>query len=296
VSVLDVRTRLPPLHVPVSLEPSLVALGSMHLAVASSSGAVAFHRCLPEDHDRVGPEQEYGKVKALVLNDKYAAVLASDGTLTLHEIEPGLSVASPGPNPNQHANSHTQRRKVFPEGGESPGRGGRSKFSAANAVTAVALTSHFLVYGTASGAVETFFLEQWTSLAGATVRHSCFINMVVPNPAGTRVVVVDEKGEAYMGNAVTADLTPFPHFPKAVKTVLWDTEVANVVYAWDGKDMHTYVYAPSTVKGPSVSKLGPVSIGQSGQITVDPEALPLPSGCTPIRECLRRACLTCVPA
>ena len=70
MSVLDVRTRLPPLHVPVSLEPSLVALGAMHLAVASSSGAVAFHRCLPEDHDRVGPEHEYGKVRTSVFVER----------------------------------------------------------------------------------------------------------------------------------------------------------------------------------------------------------------------------------
>jgi hypothetical protein len=162
VSVADVRTPSPPLRVPTSLEPVLVALGSMHLAAASVDGRVAFHRCLPDDLQRVGPELEYGKVglfrsprkdaalqshtprflgpfffqvKALALNDKYAAVLSFDGTLTLHEIEPGLGAASPGPNPY----AGQPRRKVFPDGGESPSRGGR-KFSSGNAVTAVALT------------------------------------------------------------------------------------------------------------------------------------------------------------
>ena len=108
MSVVDVRTRLPPLKVPVSLEPILVAVGAMHVAAASASGLVAVHRCLPEDHQRV-TEAEYGKVKDVVLNDKYAAILAADGTLTLHELEPGLSVVSPGPNPN-HASQPTRRK------------------------------------------------------------------------------------------------------------------------------------------------------------------------------------------
>jgi hypothetical protein len=62
VSVADVRTPAAPLRVPTSLEPVLVALGSMHLAAASADGRVAFHRCLPGDLQRVGPELEYGKV------------------------------------------------------------------------------------------------------------------------------------------------------------------------------------------------------------------------------------------
>jgi hypothetical protein len=96
-----------------------------------------------------------------------------------------------------------------------------------------------LVYGTASGAVETFFLEQWTALAGATLRHSAPVAAVVPNPSGTRVVVVDDAGSAFVGNAVTADLTPIHDFPRAAKAVLWDTSVPGAIYAWDGKDMHT---------------------------------------------------------
>ena len=126
---------------------------------------------------------------------------------------------------------------MFPEGGGSPS-GHRGK-SSSSSVTAVALTSHFLVYGTAAGAVETFFLEQWTALAGATLHHSCPIAMLVPNPSGTRVVVVDDRGAVFLGNAVTGDLTPFPHFPRAVARVMWDTEVPGALLVWDGKDMHT---------------------------------------------------------
>jgi hypothetical protein len=65
---------------------------------------------------------------------------------------------------------------------------------------------------------------------------------------------------------------------------MWDQapDCGGVVLAWDNRDMHTYIYAPSTVKGPLVAKLGPVEIGSHGEITVTPLAMPLPPNCTPI--------------
>ena len=217
VSVVDVRAGVPPLKVPVSVEPTLIALGAMHLAAAGSSGRVAFHRCLPGDMAAVGPEQEYGaKVDAVRLNNKYAAVLAG-GYLHLHEVEPGAALASPGPGgPAQGA---TARRKVFPDGA-SPGRPGKG-----GPVTAMALTDHFLFYGTKSGQIDAFLLDEWTPLAGATLHHSAPIRSLHPNATGTRLVVVDSDGEAFMGNAITSDLTPFPLFPK-VRHALHHTAAA----------------------------------------------------------------------
>ena len=305
VSVLDVRTTMGgPLKVPVALEPEFLALGGMHLAVGSHS-RVAFHRCLPDDTALVGPgpggrgsgEQEYGAdVMAVALNDKYAAVLTANGKATLHEIEPGAALSSPGPGQSNPAGL-PQRRKVFPEmgpGSGSPqrdakgGRHGGGGGSGGEAIAAIALTDHAFLYGTQGGAVEVFLLEAWTSLPGATLHHSEGIAALHPSPSGTRVVVLDARGGAFMGNPVTSDLTPFPLFPGSPRggkvRVMWDTapDCASVVQAWDGRDVHAYVYAPSTVKGPLVSKLGPIEVGPSGEITVTPAAHALPPGCTPI--------------
>jgi hypothetical protein len=81
----------------------------------------------------------------------------------------------------------------------------------------VALTEHLLIYGTSSGNVEFFLLDEWASLEGATMHHSCSVKELYPNSSGTRVVVLDYEGDAFVGNAVTAELTPFPLFPKVNK-------------------------------------------------------------------------------
>ena len=65
---------------------------------------------------------------------------------------------------------------------------------------------------------------------------------------------------------------------------MWDAapDCPGLVLVWDGSDVHAFSYAPSTVRGPLVSKLGPVEIGRAGEITVSPEAHPLPPNCSPI--------------
>ena len=146
--------------------------------------------------------------------------------------------------------------------------------------TAVALTENFLLYGTRSGNVEFFLLDEWTGLTGITMRHSTGIKKLFPNPSGTRVVVLDDQNEAFMGNAVTCELTPFPQFPQfKVEHIMWDmaSECSGVVLVYDSnKQMHTYVYAPTTNKGAMVSKLGQVDIKPNGEIEITPEAAETP--------------------
>ena len=142
-----------------------------------------------------------------------------------------------------------------------------------------------MVYGTDQGAVEFFLLDskEWAMLSGATLRHSTPIKALYPNPSGTRVVVVDSSNNAYLGNPVTAEMTPFPQFPtQSVKHVMWDINDSNVVMVWDSRDIHTYVYAPTTRWGPMVSKLGPVEISAGGEISMRPESTPLPANHWPI--------------
>lgn len=153
-------------------------------------------------------------------------------------------------------------------------------------------------------------LEAWVSLEGAALHHSSAIISLYPNATGTRVVVVDETGDAFVGNPVTGELTPFPLFPRNVTKVMWDSAAgfSGLILVYDGADLHTfvsmrlmfcvyilcvyrspwiytcyrYMYAPNSVKGATISKMGAVEIGSRGEITVTPQARPLPSNCTPI--------------
>jgi WD repeat-containing protein 19 len=219
-----------------------------------------------------------GRVEDVRLNDRFAAVLAGDvtagrGQVTLHEIEAG--------------SNGQRRRRTFPEADGASGGGGGMGMTGGGALgaTAVALTESFLIYGTRSGNVEFFLLDEWTGLTGITMRHSTGIKKLFPNPSGTRVVVLDDQNEAFMGNAVTCELTPFPQFPQfKVEHIMWDMapEWGGVVMVYDSnKHMHTYVYAPTTNKGAVVTKLGHVDIKPNGEIEITPEAIPFKIG-TPI--------------
>ncbi|KAH8095414.1 hypothetical protein JL720_2712 [Aureococcus anophagefferens] len=132
--------------------------------------------------------------------------------------------------------------------------------------TAIALTRDFLIYGTQAGTVEFFAVhpDEWTMLPG----HQGFIY-----------------------NPVSAELTSIPSFPPSVQCVMWDARDRNVLLVADGKELHTYVYAHTTIKGPMAAKLGPVDISADGEVTMIQKATPVQQGLYPI--CSREGTITC---
>ena len=112
-----------------------------------------------------------------------------------------------------------------------------------------------------------------------------------PNAAGTRVVVVDAQHQGFIYNPVSAELTSIPSFPPSVQCVMWDAKDRNVLLVADGKELHTYVYAHTTIKGPMAAKLGPVDISADGEVTMIQKATPVQQGLYPI--CSREGTITC---
>lgn len=149
----------------------------------------------------------------------------------------------------------------------------------------MAITESFLIYGTESGKVsstyhmlpaltcfeqvrhgihvpfsvscalkiEIFYMAEWSVLSGAELRHSAGIKSLHPNYLGTRLLFVDATNVGYLYNPVNAELSTIPAFPNTPRTVFWDTIDKNVILIHDGSEVHGYVYAPCTIKGPLVS-------------------------------------------
>ena len=136
---------------------------------------------------------------------------------------------------------------------------------------AIALTAQFLIYGTDAGTVEFFYLTEWAMLSGAELRHNVGIKAIYPNGQGTRLVIMDENGDGFLYNPVTSDFTPIPEFPTTCTNVLWDKSDKNIIMVHDGADLHTYVYAPITIRGPMMMKLGPLEIDANGGIRMEPQ-------------------------
>lgn len=288
------NTALPastPVVFQVDLEPAYVAVGATHVAVGMNN-IVLFYRFsyqdqeqyqqVPQSSRKVNEQAYMGSVDEIRLNSRFAAVL-SGNKITLHDIEP----------------TEASTNRKFPSCDEQ----GDAKASIA---TSVALTEHFLIFGTAGGTVEFFSLAptDMCLLSGTELRHTARISSLHPNNFGTRVVVVDELDEAYIYNPATAEVTPMAGFPAGASTsdsrdnskksrllVMWDDIDTHVIHVADGAELHTFVYAPTTIRGAMVSKLGPVEISSDGEVTMIPKATPIAHGLYPI--CAREGTITC---
>ena len=265
VSVVDAVKRTRPIDITLKLEPSIIALGAKHVAAGMNS-RVYYHRIAPRDKGGEGAvvsEQEYvGTVREVRLNATFAVVL-TDGKATLHPIE-----ASP---------SSAKQTMTFPTREEGPyGR-----------ITCVALTDEFLYYGTEAGTVESFYLAEFCMLPGLELRIDNAVKQIYPNNMGTRVVVVDATGQVFLFNPVTGggvnqSITRFEDAPTEVVNVLWDVNEKNVIIIYDGKHIHTYVYIHASMKGPLLSKLGPVVVSKDGSIDLKPDKIEVVQGNIPI--------------
>lgn len=188
--------------VPLSIEPTAVALGPRHAAVAINS-KVCFHRLLvtpPGSPPSPILEKEYlASVQAITLDDTNAAVLCG-GRVNIHPIE-----GPPGTKPI-----------VFPPA-DKPGT-----------ATCVRAAGGMLFVGHSSGAVDVVHLSTGKVLDGCRFKHpladaaeaggsgpssgaggaspsaggAASIGGLYPNIAGTRVVIADSAGACFLFNPV----------------------------------------------------------------------------------------------
>lgn len=268
LSIVDAVKRSRPVDVPLSLEPSVIAVGSKHVA-AGMNNKVYYHKITASNGSNVVNEQEYvGTVREVQLNQKFAVVL-TDNKAMLHQIEG----ASGGPS----SAAYNESTKTFPN---------REEGSYAN-ITCVALTDDFLYYGTEAGTVEIFFLVDWTLLAGSELRIDNSVKRIYPNLNGTKLVIVDSTAQVYLYNPVTGggvnqSLIKFENAPNTVVSAIWDVNNKNIVMLYDGKCIHTYVYVQSSMRGSFLSKLGPVEVSPEGEISMKPDRVEVTSGNLPL--------------
>ena len=275
ISIINTKRRTRPVEVTLPLEPTVIAIGAKHVA-GGMNNKVYYHRIGNNNNnnnnnknyhrdngsDFIVNEQEYvGKVKEVILNDYFAAVL-TDTKVFLHPIEKSTS-----------SKSYQEQSKSFPT---------REEGSYAK-VSCIGLTDDFLFYGTEAGAVEVFYLHEWMTLAGAELRLDNSIKKVFPNQSGTRVVVVDSSNQVFLFNPVTGggvnqSITLFEDTPTTISNIIWDVNEKNVIHIFEGKYAHSYVYAPTTIKGPLLVKLGPVEVSSEGAVTLRSERVLIGNG------------------
>ena len=126
-----------------------------------------------------------------------------------------------------------------------------------------ALTPDFLIYGTDMGSLFFFFLEDWTVVH--EFRHNAGIKTIVPEPNGTKLIMLDVKACGYVFNPINDELFVIRAFPENVKSVMWDNSVTDkdIFVALDGNNvLHTFIVHPEDVEegGTSVKCLGQTKV------------------------------------
>lgn len=230
------------LIVRIEIEPSKIAIGPFHLAVAMNN-KIWFYSLTGADEDLLGStligEREYvGIVKEVKLNGTHVAVQFTNGALQFQTIEPG---------------GESNRVFVYPDGDIS---GRRAE------VTSLCLTNEFLVFSLGDGSIVYFVIEDWQSVT--IFRHRAGLKKVIVHLNGTRLILLDERNDVFVYNVYGETLVSMPaeHVPSKINSCLWESWLADrsVFTLDDGKFMHVYASARDTINGPQVEWVGKMKI------------------------------------
>ncbi|XP_036373153.1 WD repeat-containing protein 19 [Megalops cyprinoides] len=220
-----------PLAVEVEVEPNFIAVGPDHVAVGMNNRAWFY--ALGENGVEKLKDTEYlGTVASMCLNSDYAAALF-EGKVQLHMIE----------GEEQEVQEDRQTR-LF------PGRDDKCR------ILAHALTADFLFYGTDTGVIQCFYIEDWQYVNEH--RHPVGVRKLCPDPNGTRLVFIDDKSDGFLYCPVNDSVHEIPSFAPTVKGVLWENWAMDkgVFVAYDDDKVYTYVFHKDTIQGSKVILAG----------------------------------------
>jgi len=233
--------------VQTDVEPSFVALGPNHLATGMNN-RVWFYSCKQNEPSRLVNEHEYiGSVESVSLNATHACVLI-EGRVYLHPIERS--------NPDG-------KTTMFPRKEDD------------RSITSASIVGNFLIYAQSNGSLQYYSLVDGTEVN--SYNHENGIRKCYPNQEGTRCVIIDTTGSAWLYNPVNDDCTAIPDFPMA-QNVLWDTVDSSIFVAADATNMYTYIYTQVEVGGCGVRCLGNVELSPDGILKIEPSPTPLGHG------------------
>ncbi|OON22984.1 WD domain, G-beta repeat protein, partial [Opisthorchis viverrini] len=207
-----------PQTVKVEMEPTFIGLGPKHLAVGMNNHAWFYE--LTETGIEAVSEYDYlDEINSIYLSENYAAACGPSGRLTLHWIDPKLF-----PTKESTKNKEESQKYLLTESGNDEFAKKQCIFPdpklEVGMVTAFQLTENFLIYGTSTGHLFYFHLDDWVHLD--EFHHSRSIVSLFTSPSSTRVAVIDDVGGAFIYNPLMNNAIELPDFPASITRILWD--------------------------------------------------------------------------
>ncbi|KAM8939516.1 WD repeat-containing protein 19 [Pelodytes ibericus] len=219
-----------PITVSVEVEPNFMAVGPYHLAVGMNNRAW-FYSLSETGVDKLKDMEYLGSVASMSLNSDYAAALF-EGKVQLHMIE------------NDGLDQEERETRLFPKT-DDPYR-----------ILCHTLTGDFLIYGTNTGLIKYFYLEDWQYVN--EYRHNVSVKKIFPDATGTRLVFIDEKAEGFLYCSMNHNLYEIPNFSPTIKGILWENWLMDkgIFSAYDDDKIYTYVFHKDTIQGSKVILAG----------------------------------------
>lgn len=139
--------------------------------------------------------------------------------------------------------------------------------SESGSITTVTLTNEFLIYGTESGSIEFFSLEDWSMVN--IYRHSTQIILIEPDLFGLRLIVSDKKGAIFLYNAIDNSIILIKepsNLSLTITKVLWESwnPDKHVFGIFDDRNIFIYSYTRDSIYGQKVTYVGKMKL-LSGQ-------------------------------
>lgn len=220
-----------PIAVEVEVEPNFIGVGPDHVAVGMNNRAW-FYALGDGGVEKLKDTEYLGTVASMCLNSDYAAALF-EGKVQLHMIEG-----------EEHEVQEDRQTRLF------PGRDDKCR------ILTHALTADFLFYGTDTGVIQCFYIEDWQYVNEH--RHPLGIRKLCPDPNGTRLVFIDDKNDGFLYCPVNDSVYEIPNFAPTVKGVLWENWAMDkgVFVAYDDDKVYTYVFHKDTIQGSKIILAG----------------------------------------
>ncbi|XP_013417652.1 WD repeat-containing protein 19 [Lingula anatina] len=243
VTVQDNVSGDAPIVLAADVEPAFIGLGPYHLAVGMNNRAwfYALDCEVGAPPEKLKDREYLGTVQSLKMNADYAAV-RFEGKVQLHMIE------------GDQGASDDRETRLFPD-----------KDQADTKITCHCLTPEFLIFGTDSGGLHYFFIEDWQYVN--EYRHMVGIRKIFVDPTGTRIIFIDDKSDGFVYNPVNDQVVEIPDFSPTTKGILWENWLSDkgIFVAFDEEKLYTNVYCRETVNE-SVCELVGVTKLPYGQV------------------------------
>ncbi|XP_011499935.1 PREDICTED: WD repeat-containing protein 19 [Ceratosolen solmsi marchali] len=229
------KTKLPPQIINTIIEPSIIAIGPLHVAVALNNRALFWNLSTGQNNTSTMThfEKDYlACVNSMYLNKLYASVLIND-KLQIHAIKNDPVLINNG-----------KDTKMFPD---------QSILS--SKITCHALSADFLVYGDDIGNIVFFYLEEFKQASKYT--HKNGIKQVYFDANGSQLCFIDNKLDIYVYDPINDIILQASNCPDSVEGVVWDQNLTErtIFAVYNNTVIATYIFMRYHIEGSRIIKI-----------------------------------------